>query len=78
MSETTLRCAIYTRKSSEEGLDQDFNSLDAQREACEASRTSGKSNFLIEHFPPSSRLKIPCTEFRIPCSVEQGISHFIT
>ncbi len=36
MSETTLRCAIYTRKSSEEGLDQNFNSLDAQREACEA------------------------------------------
>ncbi|CAN0282026.1 unnamed protein product, partial [Discosporangium mesarthrocarpum] len=33
---TRRRCAIYTRKSSEEGLDQDFNSLDAQREACEA------------------------------------------
>ena len=32
----TVRCAIYTRKSTEEGLDQDFNSLDAQREACEA------------------------------------------
>ncbi len=32
----TLRCAIYTRKSSEEGLDQAFNSLDAQREACES------------------------------------------
>src|ERR1700687_2318416 len=31
-----LRCAIYTRKSSEEGLDMEFNSLDAQREACEA------------------------------------------
>ena len=30
------RCAIYTRKSSDEGLDQHFNSLDAQREACEA------------------------------------------
>ena len=30
------RCAIYTRKSSEEGLDQSFNSLHAQREACEA------------------------------------------
>src|SRR6266576_4033164 len=30
------RCAIYTRKSSEEGLKQDFNSLQAQREACEA------------------------------------------
>ena len=31
-----FHCAIYTRKSSEEGLEQDFNSLDAQREACEA------------------------------------------
>ena len=33
---STFRCAIYTRKSSEEGLDQSFNSLHAQREACEA------------------------------------------
>src|SRR5947199_5420162 len=32
----TRRCAIYTRKSSEEGLEQDFNSLHAQREACQA------------------------------------------
>ena len=31
-----LRCAVYTRKSSEHGLEQDFNSLDAQREAGEA------------------------------------------
>ena len=31
-----LRCAVYTRKSTEEGLDQEFNSLDAQREACVA------------------------------------------
>src|ERR1700755_2663958 len=31
-----IRCGIYTRKSSEEGLDQEFNSLRAQREACEA------------------------------------------
>jgi site-specific DNA recombinase len=30
------RCAVYTRKSSEDGLEQDFNSLHAQREACEA------------------------------------------
>jgi hypothetical protein len=30
------RCAVYARKSSEEGLEQDFNSLHAQREACEA------------------------------------------
>src|ERR1700745_1679371 len=32
----SIRCSIYTRKSSEEGLEQSFNSLDAQREACEA------------------------------------------
>ena len=32
----SVRCAVYTRKSTEEGLDQDFNSLDAQREAAEA------------------------------------------
>ena len=31
-----IRCAIYTRKSSEDGLEQDFDSLDAQRESCEA------------------------------------------
>src|SRR5258706_5353828 len=31
-----FRCAIYTRKSSEEGLEQDFNSLHAQRESCDA------------------------------------------
>ncbi len=36
MTATIRRCAIYTRKSSEEGLEQAFNSLDAQREACEA------------------------------------------
>src|SRR6202041_3057850 len=35
-SPAKLRCAVYTRKSSEEGLEQEFNSLDAQREACEA------------------------------------------
>lgn len=37
-----VRCAIYTRKSSEEGLEQDFNSLHAQREACEAYIASQK------------------------------------
>jgi site-specific DNA recombinase len=35
-AKANIRCAIYTRKSSEEGLDQSFNSLHAQREACEA------------------------------------------
>ena len=38
-----IRCAIYTRKSSEEGLDQEFNSLDAQRESAEAFIASQKA-----------------------------------
>jgi DNA invertase Pin-like site-specific DNA recombinase len=38
-----LRCAVYTRKSSEEGLEQEFNSLHAQREACEAYVASQRS-----------------------------------
>jgi site-specific DNA recombinase len=40
---TVLPCAIYTRKSSEEGLEQGFNSLDAQREACQAFILSQKA-----------------------------------
>jgi site-specific DNA recombinase len=40
---TLLPCAIYTRKSSEEGLEQGFNSLDAQREACQAFILSQKA-----------------------------------
>lgn len=39
---TVIRCAIYTRKSSEDGLDQEFNSLDAQHEACSAYIASQK------------------------------------
>lgn len=38
-----LRCAVYTRKSTEEGLDMEFNSLDAQREACESYVASQKA-----------------------------------
>ncbi len=38
-----IRCAIYTRKSSEDGLEQDFNSLDAQHEACAAYIVSQKN-----------------------------------
>ena len=38
-----LRCAVYTRKSTEEGLDKEFNSLQAQREACEAFIASQRS-----------------------------------
>ena len=42
-----LRCAVYTRKSSEEGLDMEFNSLDAQREACAAYVASQKVAALV-------------------------------
>ena len=38
-----IRCAVYTRKSTEEGLQQEFNSLDAQREASEAFIVSQKN-----------------------------------
>lgn len=41
-SRAQVRCAVYTRKSTEDGLEQDFNSLDAQREACEAYAASQK------------------------------------
>lgn len=49
----TIRCAIYTRKSSDEGLDQEFNTLAAQREACEAyvkSQAHEGWRALPEHF----------------------------
>ena len=42
MKKKSIRCAVYTRKSTEEGLDQEFNSLDSQREAGEAYITSQK------------------------------------
>ena len=48
-----IRCAIYTRKSSEDGLEQEFNSLDAQREACAAYVQSQKAEgwvLLPEHY----------------------------
>jgi site-specific DNA recombinase len=48
-----LRCAVYTRKSSEEGLEQEFNSLHAQRESCEAYIASQRSEgwaFIREHY----------------------------
>lgn len=43
MKAATQKCAIYTRKSTDKGLEQDFNTLDAQREACLAFITSQKS-----------------------------------
>jgi site-specific DNA recombinase len=44
----TLRCAIYTRKSTEEGLEQTFNTLDAQRDAAEAFIRSQRQEGWVE------------------------------
>jgi len=80
----TLKCAIYTRKSTEEGLDQAFNSLDAQREACEAfakSQTHEGWRVLPEHYddggfsggtmdrPALSRLLAEIESGRIDCVI---------
>src|SRR6266550_9139428 len=51
-----LRCAIYTRKSTEHGLELEFNSLDAQRDACEAYIKSQASQSLSGHFRPDCRV----------------------
>ena len=49
-----LRCAVYTRKSSEEGLEQSFNSLHAQREACEGWCQSDANSSPFGAMRPSS------------------------
>ncbi|MBI1213452.1 MAG: recombinase family protein [Alphaproteobacteria bacterium] len=50
MTGRAIRCAIYTRKSSEEGLNQSFNSLDAQREACAAYiKSQASEGWLLVH-----------------------------
>jgi DNA invertase Pin-like site-specific DNA recombinase len=52
----STRCANYTRKSSEDGLEQEFNSLDAQREACLAYITSQRHEAGFTR-PSNSRLR---------------------
>ncbi len=49
MTKKTIRCAIYTRKSAEEGLEQEYNSLDAQRDACRAYIESQKAEGWMVH-----------------------------
>jgi DNA invertase Pin-like site-specific DNA recombinase len=75
---TKTRCAIYTRKSSEEGLEQDFNSLDAQREACEAYITSQRHEgwvLIKEHYDDGGisggHLERPALQ-RLMADVEAG------
>jgi hypothetical protein len=62
-----MRCAIYTRKSTEEGLDQDYNSLDAQRDAAESftARRGGRGGGDLEErqlFVPVPRIHVGPTE----------------
>ncbi|MEO0398444.1 MAG: recombinase family protein [Pseudomonadota bacterium] len=49
MTQKQIRCAIYTRKSSDEGLEQDYNSLDAQRDACRSYIESQKAEGWVVH-----------------------------
>jgi hypothetical protein len=65
-----VRCAIYTRKSSEEGLDMEFNSLDAQREACAAYVASQKAEPSREestHYNEIACLRLQLTFLRREC-----------
>jgi DNA invertase Pin-like site-specific DNA recombinase len=73
-----VRCAVYTRKSSEEGLEQEFNSLDAQREACEAYVASQKAEgwiLLADQFDDGGysggTLERPALK-RLIATIEQG------
>ena len=64
---TRVRCAIYTRKSTEEGLEQDFNSLHAQREAAEAYIKSQKHlgwTLLVNHYDESPTRILPIRRSR--------------
>ena len=68
-------CAIYTRKSTEHNLDVEFNSLDAQREACEAyvkSQAHEGWRLAPTNCPlGSSSLSLPCSRsFRMPAAVK--------
>ena len=62
---TRLRCAIYTRKSTEEGLEQDFNSLDAQREAAAAFIQSQRREGWIDS-DPAALAVAPKREQKVP------------
>lgn len=74
-----IRCAIYTRKSSEEGLDQEFNSLDAQREACAAYIASQKHEgwvLLPEYYDDGGisggTMERPALQ-RLLCDIDEGL-----
>ena len=65
------RCAIYTRKSSEEGLEQEFNSLHAQREACEAYIASQRSEGWVSVKELAEVAELPWAEQAIVVFADQ-------
>ena len=74
-----LRCAVYTRKSTDEGLDKEFNTLDAQREACEAYVASQRSEawiLLHDHYDDGGfsggTLERPALK-RMLADIEEGL-----
>ena len=71
------RCAIYTRKSTEEGLEQDFNSLDAQREACAAyvlsQKHEGWANLPAAHAGREGRRREPGRRYRADGRVRHAL-----
>ena len=78
-----VRCAIYTRKSSEEGLEQDFNSLDAQCEACINYINSQKSQGWIlvdRHYDDAAisggHINRPALQ-ELLCDIDNGLTDMI-
>lgn len=78
MEQKTIRCAVYTRKSTEEGLDKEFNTLEAQREAGENYIKSQKQQgwvLIPEHYDDGGyiqtiqfRKELPCYETKMDYS----------
>ena len=62
-----LRCAVYTRKSTEEGLDRVFNTLDAQRDACEAYVASQRAEGWVLVRDPLRRWRLLRRHVGAPC-----------
>ena len=65
LDKAAVRCGIYTRKSSEEGLEQEFNSLDAQRESAEAYiQSQASEGWVCLPEPNGTKLMRPCLNGR--------------
>jgi hypothetical protein len=70
-----LRCAVYTRKSTDEGLEKEFNTLDAQREACEVYVASQRAEgwVLVRDRPFAAPLRVSRGRVGITRCPGQGV-----